>query len=133
VKDVPNNETLRLHLGELDSEEILVARAAYRLALAQTCKSPSPADGAEIDLRLDEGALARVDWVAEHSWTDRETVIRVILANHVYAPGDAKAPLLDLDVDEPSDAMMDHIASVVDQGMVADEAIGDQIAGGGVE
>jgi hypothetical protein len=38
---------------------------------------------------------------------------------------DAKPPLLDLDADEPSDAMLDFIESVVNQNRIADEAIGD--------
>jgi hypothetical protein len=31
---VPDAETLRLHLGELTPDEVCVAKAAYRLALA---------------------------------------------------------------------------------------------------
>jgi predicted transcriptional regulator len=40
----------------------------------------------EIEVRLDDATLARLDWIAEVSWTDRETVLRVVLALNV-APG----------------------------------------------
>lgn len=43
-------------------------------------------DLVEITVHLEEATLNRIRWVAEHSCTDESTVVRVLLANHVYQP-----------------------------------------------